>query len=802
MHEAVTESSSDLDGRLTQIGRPMPRAATRRLVAGRGRYLDDVSLKGEVHAAFLRCPFAKASFNIIDLSQALAVDGVVRVLTAEDIDAVCTPWTCVSKAMPGMVSPEQRPLAKGHALYQGEPVAMVLARSRAIAEDALELIAVDWQEEPAVALLTEALSPNSPLVHPGLRSNLCWQTEILAGDPDSAFANAALIVSEKLSFERKTGVTLEPRGTLASYDPAANALLVHMSHQMPHQMQHHIAGFLGLSPIDVRVICNDVGGAFGLKMHVYPDEIAVCAASRILGRPVKYVADRIEALAADIHAREHVISGRMALDSGGQILAIEIDDLQGLGAYSVYPRSSVVEALSALRAVGGPYKFEHYRAKLRSALQNKVMVGQYRSVGHPIGCAITERLIDLAAQKRGEDPLDLRRRNFVCDADMPWRSPQGARMIDLSHDHCLERMTSLIDVAQLRGEITKMRTAGRIVGLGFASFLEFTAAGAEAYGRAGVPVAAVDTVVVSADISGELRVQASASEIGQGIQQGLAQIVADAVGVSIDAVRVSLGDTGSAPHGGGAWSSRGAAITGEAAWGAGRKLRDQLLSLAATTLQASASKLDIRCGQIIEAHSGAERMSVAALCRLATFQGYELPAGTAPQLSAVHQWGRETDPTLPTNGIQASLVEIDGETGVIHVLKHWVVEDCGRIINPLLVDEQIRGGVVQGIGEALFEACRYDEAGQLLSGTLADYLVPMAGEMPDIEIAHIETPYSGSTIGAKGAGEAGTCGAPAAILNAVNDALAPFGAQVSVMPITPVAVLRALGTIEAAEMPS
>jgi aerobic carbon-monoxide dehydrogenase large subunit len=779
----------------SEIGRSMPRASTRRLVAGRGRYVDDISFKGELHAAFLRSPHANAMFAIGEISAALSMDGVLHVLTAADLDAVCRPWTCVSRSFPGMVSPEQRALAKDRAIYQGEPVAIVLARSRAIAEDALERIVVDWNELPAVASLSRALDTDAPSLHPDIKNNLSWQTEIKTEFADAAFAKAALVVSERLTFARKTGVPLEPRGVLANYDAATESLLVHISHQMPHQMQLHLAEFLNLPPVDVRVVCGDVGGAFGIKMHVYQDEIAVCAASKLVGRPVKFIADRVESLISDIHAREHIIEARMALDERGQILGFDVDDIQGLGAYSVFPRSSITEAMSALRAIGGPYRFGHYRASLKAVLQNKTMTGQYRSVGHPIACALTESLIDIAARKRNEDPVELRRRNFVCADEMPWVSPQGARMVDLSHEKCLDKMVDLIDLTVLRNQIATMRAENRIVGLGLASFLEFTATGAAGYGRAGVPVASVDTVVVTLEPSGEVRAQCSASEIGQGIQQGLTQIIADAVGSRVENVRVFMGDTAAAPHGGGAWSSRGAAITGEAAWGAGRRLHEQIVAIAAALLQALPSELDIRSGRIVDAASGADRLGLEEIARMATFHGYDLPDGTAPQLTASHQYGRESDPFLPTNGIQASLVEIERDTGIVRPLKHWVVEDCGRVINPLLVDEQIRGGVIQGIGEALLECCRYDEHGQFTSGSLADYLLPMAGEMPDIVIRHVETPYSGSVLGAKGAGEAGTCAAAAAVLNAVNDALAPFGARVGALPVTPVSVLQALGVI-------
>ena len=777
---------------MTHIGQPLPRAATARLVAGRGSYLDDVSARGEVHAAFLRSPYPHAGFRITGTEAARALPGVVAVLTEADLAAVCQPWQTKTGSAPGMVSPPQRALAKDEACYQGEPIAMVLALSRAVAEDAAELVEVEWQELPAITNLAAALEADAPPAHQGLTSNLAWSTELKGGDIEAAFAAAALVVEDRLTFTRSTGVTLEPRGVLAQYNPASQALEVRISHQMPHQLQRHLADLLGVPLGRVRVICPDVGGGFGLKMHVYPDEIATCAAARLLGRPVRFVADRAEALLSDIHAREHIVEARMAVDAEGRILGFDVQDVQGLGAYSIFPRSSTTEGVSALRSLGAPYRFSAYRGRLRSVLQNKVPTGQYRSVGHPVGIAVAERLVDLAAAARGEDPLEFRRRNLVAQAEMPWVNPLGARMAELSHQQCLAKLEALLDLPTLRTEIAAMRAAGRCIGLGFASIVEFTATGPEGYGRAGVLVAAVDTVVLSLEPSGEVTARASISEIGQGTTQGLAQVVSDALGVAPDQVLMGSGDTATTPHGGGAWASRGAAIGGEAAWGAGRKLRAEVLA-AAALLQCAPETLDVRDGRITDA-SG-PRMTLAELAETVTFRGYELPAGVQPQLTVAHHYRREQDTALTTNGFQASLVEIDAETGIITPLRHWAVGDCGRLLNPLLVEGQVRGGVVQGIGEALFEACRYDETGQFLSGTLADYLLPMAGEMPDITVAHVETPYSGSVLGAKGAGEAGTAGAPAAILNAVNDALAPHGASVSELPVTPGVVLRALGRL-------
>jgi carbon-monoxide dehydrogenase large subunit len=776
-----------------EIGRSMPRRETLRLVRGGGRFVDDHSLKGELVAAFLRSPYPHATFALRDLAAARSLPGVGAVFTASDLAAVSRSWRCESKSFPGLVSPEQGPLAPREAVYQGEPVAVVLADSRAVAEDALELIEVEWRPLPAVTDLGKALDGDAPPVHLGLTANQAWASQWQTGDVDRAFAAAATVVEEVLTFERHTGVTLEPRGLIASWNRADETLEVRMSHQMPHQMQLHLAQLLDLPIARVRVVCGDVGGGFGLKMHVYPDEIAVCAASRLVGRPVRFQADRLESFAADIHAREHVVKARMAVDEAGCITALDVEDLQGLGAYSIFPRSSTTEAMSALRTMGAPYKFANFRAKLRSALQNKVPTGQFRAVGAPISVAVTETLVDKAARARNEDPLAFRRRNLMRPEDMPCTGAAGSVLFGLSHHRCLEKIVELMDLASLRAEIAAGRAAGRPLGLGFASAVEMTATGVESYGRAGVPVASIDTVTATLELSGEVTARASVSEIGQGVVQGLAQILADAVGLPVEDVRVESGDTATVGHGGGAWASRGAAIGGEAAWGAGRKLRGEILGAAAALLQETAESLDIRAGAVVDRADGQRRMGIGEIAQLVTFRGYELPKGVHPQLSVANTYRREQHLFLPNNGIQACLVELDRTSGFVAVLKHWAVDDCGRIVNPLLVDEQMRGGIVMGLGEALFEACRYDEGGQLANGTLADYRVPMSAEMPDIEVAHVETPYEGSIVGAKGAGEAGTCAAPAALLNAVNDALAAAGGtRVSSLPIDPLDVLDAL----------
>jgi carbon-monoxide dehydrogenase large subunit len=776
--------------RFEAVGRPLPRAATRRLAAGRGKYVDDIQLPRMLHAAFLRSPYPHARIARMELGPARSAPGVAAVYAWNDLQDTARPWQSRSAAFPGMVSPPQTALAAGRAAWQGEPVLIALGETRAAAEDALELAQIDWEELPAAVELDEALSPDAPPVHPGLAHNVCWTKETLGGDPDGAFAAAALVVEKELRLGRLTGVSLEPRGLVADWEPALAALTVHHSHQMPHQMQAHFAEFFGLAPERVRIIVPDVGGGFGVKMHVYPDEVAAVAAAIKLARPVKFIADRLESLGSDIHAREHAVRARMALDAEGRILGFEVGHRHGAGAYSVFPRGSPVESSAALHLVGAPYAFAHFRGNLTVALQNKAMTGQYRSVGHPIAVLVTERLVDAAARARGEDPLALRRRNFT-PAGAAYVNGAGQRLFDVSHAACVQKLERLVDLPRVGETVRAARAAGRALGFGVACYVEMTATGAEAYGKAGVPVSAADSVSLSLELSGAVHCAAGVTEIGQGVTQALAQAVADAVGVPVEQVLVHTGDTAQVPHGGGAWASRGAAIGAEAAWLAGRRLRENILQAAARLLGVDEESLDVTQGRIVD-HRGEPRLELGELARVAAFKGYEFPDGFQPQLSLVHHYRRSRDAFLPANGVQAALVEVDLGTGLVRALRHWAVCDCGRVVNPLLVEEQLRGGIVQGIGEALYEELRYGADGHLESGTLAEYLVPMAAEMPDIELAHVQTPYAGSSLGAKGAGEAGVAAAPAAILNAVNDALAPYGAALDAVPITPTAVLAAL----------
>ncbi len=781
------------------IGRSVPRPNARRLVEGRGRFVDDLTLPRMLHVAFHRSPYAHARIGAIDTKAAAASPGVARIVTGAELAEICTPWVGVLSHMKGLKSAPQHPMAIDRACWQGEAIVAVLAASRAEAEDAAALVEVDYEALPAVADAETALDAATPVIHAELGDNLAFENSHDLGDVDAAFAQAAAdggaIVEQTFHFARQTGVTLEPRVIVADFDASQGRMTAYMSHQAPFMMQHIIGKHLGLADSDVRVICRDVGGSFGLKVHVYPDEMAALACSKLVRRPVKFASDRLEAFASDIHARAHRVHGRIAMSEDGDILAFDIDALTGIGPYSVYPRTSAMEATQVLNYTGGPYAHENYRARVRVVFQNKVPMCQYRAVGHPIAFTVTEALVEAAARQLGLDPVAVRRRNLIADDAYPASGVTGIRFEGLSHHASLDKLLAMMDYEVLVAGRDAARAEGKVRGIGLAAMIELTNPGAAAYGIGGARISSQDGTAIRMDAAGAIIVQTSATEQGQGAETVVAQVAATAFGVPMDRVRVISGDTDNVPYGGGTWGSRAAGIAGESVLRAARALRHNVLAVAGALLQAEPASLDIRDGVVVDKADGAARMPLEEVARVSYFRPDTLPAGFQAEMMATRHYVPKEYPVAFTNGMQASYVEIDSETGFVTLLGHWVVEDCGTVINPQLVDEQVRGGVVQGIGGVLLEECRYDGDGNLLNASMADYLVPMAGGMPNIHVGHVETPTRESELGAKGAGEAGTAGAPAAIMNAINDALAPLNAAVWAQPVTPESILRALGRV-------
>lgn len=777
------------------IGKSVVRPQTTRLLAGRGVFTDDIKLPRMTHVAFLRSPHAHARIVAINTAAAKALAGVVAVVTGEELARVCDGWVGTLAHFAGMKSAKQYPLAIGRATWQGEPVAAVVAESRAIAEDGVARLSIEWQALPPVTDPETALDPSTPVIHPELGDNLAFKLELNSGDVDGAFKEADAVLSETFWMGRHTGVTLEGRAILADFDPSEQRLTVYHSFQAPNMMQDILARHLRIPEHNVRVICKDVGGSFGIKVHIYPDEMATCALSVMLGRPVKFVADRLESFVSDIHARDHRVRAEVAVKQDGTILGMKVDDLTGIGPYSVYPRTSAVEGNQTIRLTPGVYKFRNYAASLKVVFQNKTPMCQYRAVGHPIAFAVMEAMVDRIARELELDPVEVRRKNYVTRDMYPYTATTGYFFERLSHEEALDKLLEISDYPALCAERDALRARGIYRGLGLCAFIELTTPGPAFYGVGGARISSQDGCTIKLEPSGKLICLTGVTEQGQGTDTMIAQVVATAVGVRLEDVRVLTGDTMVSPYGGGTWASRGAGIGGEAALQTGKALKENILKVAAAILTSEPLDLDLRMGKVVDAATGEARLDLAELGRIAYFRPDTLPKDFQSELTVTRHYVPRHQGFAFTNGVQLSHVEVDADTGFVRLLRHWAVEDCGRIINPRLVDEQIRGAIVQGIGAALFEHCVYDEQGQLLTGTMADYLVPMAAEMPEMLVGHVETPTAFAEGGFKGAGEAGVAGAPGAVLNAVNDALAPFKARVTVQPITPEVVLKALGKL-------
>jgi len=769
------------------------RTDLRRKLAGRGTYLADIKLPRMLHLCFVRSPHAHARIVSIDTARAAAMPGVRRVIGGDEVVAICEPLSGTAEHRPGHKSQPQPVMGWPVATWQGEPVAAVVAESRAQAEDAAEQVLTEWEPLAAITDPREALDPNAAPIHPSLGDNLAFDFTIEAGQTEHAVAGAAIVVEQRFEFERQTGLSLESRGLIASFDVSDESLTVFHSHQSPFQMQDLFARQLGLREHKVRVICPDLGGGFGVKINTYGEEIAVAAISRLVGQPVMYTADRLESFLCDNHSRDHSMSGRLAVSASGELQALEIDDVSALGAYGMARRFSVAESMMAITMAGAPYRFDHYRARTRNAYVNKNLIGMFRGVGMPLACTVTEVLMDKAATALDMDPADLRRQCYRSAEEQPYVSPGGARVQAASFHGCHDRLLELMGYRTLREEQSRLRARGIWRGIGLCTFIEQTAYGPPYYGPSGARISVQDGCTVRLEPSGLIRCVTSITDQGQGTHTGLAQIVASVLGVHVEDVEMIAGDSAISPYGGGAWASRGMAIGGEATLRAATALRGEIIALAGAITQTNVDELDIADGAVFQRGQDHALLTLQDVGEIGYYRQDTLPRDFDVQLSVTRSHVNNHESYYTANGMQGAYLEVDTDTGVITLLGHWAVDDCGRVINPALVAEQVRGGVVQGIGAALYEQCIYSAAGQLQNGTMADYVVPMAAEMPDIEVAHLETPESATTLGAKGVGEAGTIGAIGVMWSAVNDALRPLGVSIEHQPFTPARVLAALG---------
>ena len=784
-------------GATKYIGQRITRREDRRFLTGRTNYVDDIRLPRTVHAAFVRSQEAHAEVLSVRTERALAHRGVFGVLTSEEAALVSRPIRCDS-TFPEWKGTEFPVLAWPRVRFVGEAVAIVAAVDRYTAEDAAELVHVEYRPLPTVADLETAAEPGSDLIHEAWGDNLFIDRKGKVGDVDGAFAQADLVFERTYRTHRHTGFPLEGRACIADYNPGTGTLSLYSATQIPHLVRTGLADTLGLSENMVRVIAPDVGGGFGIKAHLFPEEMAVALLSMRLGRPVKWIEDTREHLAASIHAREHVHRVKIAVTRDGTVLGIKADLLVDAGAYSVWPWTASMDVGMATNMILGPYRIRNYEFRARAVATNKCPLGPYRGVGRPSAAFTIERAMEDIARELGIDPVEMRLKNYVPDDAYPYITATGMTYDSASLQASLKKASEVVGYADFRREQARARAEGRYLGIGFGTYIEQTAHATQEFIKRGVPIVfGYDSVCVAVDPGGKVSVDSSLHSHGQGHETTFAQVVAERLGVPLADVRVRFGDTQSAPYGMGTFASRSAVLGGGAAWKAADIIRANILKIAANVMEAAPEDLDLSEGVIQIKGSPQHRMTVAEIARIAYHRPEKLPADLMPaDLTSIQSYDAPPGYGTWTNSAHAAIVEVDRDTGFLRILRYVVIEDCGVMINPLIVEGQVHGGVAQGIGGALLEHLVYDERAQLLSATLVEYLLPTAQTTPSIEVHHLQTPSPYTIGGFKGMGEGGAIAPLPALANAVSDALAPLGVSVDALPLSPDRV-RAL--IEARE---
>jgi carbon-monoxide dehydrogenase large subunit len=765
------------------IGRTVRRKEDDRLLTGRGRYVSDLQFKRLRHVAFLRSPYGHARISGIDTSAAQEAPHVHGVFIGDDPCFAAVTLRAVS-ALPSYVETEQPILARAKVRFAGEPLAAIVAENRYLAEDALELINVDY--EPLPVTVTAWLPPNEP-IHAAAPDNVLLERTFDTGDVSEALQSAHLVVERELTTNRHAGNPMECRAGVALWD--GERLTFWSGTQVPHIVRNKLAELLDMPEGNIRVIAPDVGGGFGTKSVLYPEDVGLCIIARQMrGFPIMWVEDRAEHLLAATHAREHRYLVKAGFTASGELVALEGNITCNVGAYSVYPWTAGIEPLMAGGLLSGPYRLQNYRCTVRGVATNTAPAGPYRGVARPASVFAMESLMDDAAQRLGMSGLDIRRRNLITPAEIPYRMP--SRLVDDSgwYGECLEKAVDAIGYEDFRDEQQRRRDAGeKPIGLGLACYNELTGLGRAASAGPRMPFrTGHDACTVRINPDGRVTVLSGVTSQGQGLETTIAQVVADAVGVTYDDVEVRIGDTDESLWGFGAFSSRQAVIGGGAAHRAGTAVRDKILVLAAALYETDIDVLILERGEIHMVGKSEPLGTLAELARVAYLESHRLPEGIEPGLESTQFF----DPIRGTfaAGAQAAIIEIDCATGELHILKWVCVEDAGTVINPQVVEGQIAGSIAQGLGGALYEHLIYDEGGNLVTGTLMDYLMPTSAEVPDLIINHLSKPAD-NPLGVRGVGEGGTLGPNAVLAGAILDAV---GVRMSHLPFTPAAVWAAL----------
>ncbi len=754
------------------LGRNVRRKEDHRLVTGNGRFVTDVELPRMRHVAFLRSPYAHASITAVDSTEAR--DAGYRVFTGADFADTALR---AQSALPSYVETDQPVLAHDRVRFAGEPVAAVVAADRYRAEDGCELVEVDYEPLPTTVCAWAA--PAQPL-HPGAPDNVLLERTFTAGDVDATFAGAHTVVERELITNRHAGNPMECRAGVAVFDDGK--LTFWSGTQVPHLVRNMVAELMGLSEGNVRVIAPDVGGGFGVKAVLYPEDVALCLMARAMPRvPLKWTEDRAEHLLAATHARDHRYLMRAAFDGDGTLLALDADVTCNVGAYSVYPWTAGIEPLMAGGLLSGPYKLDHYRCTVRGVATNTAPSGPYRGVARPASVFAMEAMFDSAARALGTDPIGIRRRNVITPDDVPYTMP--SKLVDDSghYAECLDLAMDKLGYDAFRVEQERRRAAGENpIGVGVAVYNELTGLGRAASAGPRMPFrTGHDACTVRINPDGRVTVFSGVTSQGQGLETTVAQIVADAIGVGYDDVDVRIGDTDESLWGFGAFSSRQAVIGGGAAHTTAVEVRRKMLELAAGLIEASVDDLRVDGGQVYVVGEQDPKIAVAEVARVAYLESNRLPEGIEPGLDATKFY----DPIRGAfaAGAQLAAIEVDRATGEIRILDWVCVEDAGRAMHPQIVDGQIAGSIAQGIGGALYEHLVYDDDGNLTTGTLLDYLMPTSAEIPELTIGHVARPAA-NPLGVRGVGEGGTLGPNAVLAGAVLDAV---GVEMDTLPITP-----------------
>jgi len=765
----------------TWVGRPIRRLEDHALVSGRGRFTAD--LPATHHLRFVRSPVAAGKIGRI-----AAPDGT-RFITAADLEGVKSIVPMLHKFNYRPVG--QPVLASDAVRFVGEPIAAVVAASAAAAEDMAERVDLEIEEATPVIDARAALAVGAPRIHAEAPGNVILEGKFKSPDFDTAWKGASKIVKLEARSRRQNATPMEARGGHAACDAATGRVTLICATQMPHLMRTAIADVLGMPEADLRVIAPDVGGGFGQKMSLASEYIVLVWLARKLKSSVAWSEDRRENLIASFHSRDQYVTLEGAFDKSARLIALKADVVANVGAYSCFPTTCGIEPLMAMAEMPGPYDVQHYECQARGVLTNTCTMAPYRGVSRPVITFALERLMDKAAAAFAIDPVDIRRRNLI--DKFPYTSAIGLEYDVGSYRETLEMAVKAIDLPAFRARQQQERSKGRHLGIGFATFSERTGYGSPAFAARGMDITpGWETVILTVDPSGFVEARIGASPHGQGLRTTLAQIIADEIGVTPDVIKVVHGDTDHTPYGWGTFASRSLVISGGATLIAARKVRAKLIKIAGTMLEAAEGDIVLADG--VAKIAGTDRViPIARLAREAYTQTHRFKGEIEPGLI---ETGTYDPPGTFSNACHVAIVEVDADTGRVVVERYVVAEDAGRLINPMIAEGQVHGGIAQGIGNALLEEIIYDENGSILTANLADYMPPTAREIPPIELHHIETPSVNSITKAKGLGEGGTIGAPAAVLNAINDALAPFGAQIDEMPATPQrirAALRALG---------